>query len=250
MAKSVKVAVTGAAGQVAYAMLARLASGEVFGADTRVILQLLEIPRSVNPKAETYTVNTSSWCDPAAQAEATRSLLGQGVDVITQHQDCTSTVIKTTEAAGKMTVGYHADASKLAPKGWITGSQWAWGNLYTDIDTPHRRPYVPSDGQVMFWVGIGSGTGAQVATRTLGLSGDDFVFAMDTTFDGGSILGGSLGDPATGSSEVLLVKRTRVSDLSPLRGLTKLKHLYIEGSLVKDTTPLAALRGLKIHEGK
>jgi len=49
--KTVKVAVTGAAGQVSYGMLARLASGEVFGADTRVILQLLEIPRSVNPKA-------------------------------------------------------------------------------------------------------------------------------------------------------------------------------------------------------
>ena len=52
---------------------------------------------------------------------------------ITQHQDCTSTVIKTTEAAGKFTVGYHADASKLAPKGWVTGSEWAWGDLYTDI---------------------------------------------------------------------------------------------------------------------
>jgi simple sugar transport system substrate-binding protein/basic membrane protein A len=89
--------------------------------------------QSVNPKVKTYTVNTSSWCDPAAQAEATRSLLGQGVDVITQHQDCTSTVIKTTENAGKMTVGYHADASKLAPKGWIAGSEWDWGALYTDI---------------------------------------------------------------------------------------------------------------------
>src|SRR5262245_39163559 len=43
MAKSVRVAVTGAAGQVAYSMLARLASGEVFGPDTKVTLQLLEI---------------------------------------------------------------------------------------------------------------------------------------------------------------------------------------------------------------
>jgi malate dehydrogenase len=43
MANTVRVAVTGAAGQVAYAMLARLASGEVFGHDTKVILQLLEI---------------------------------------------------------------------------------------------------------------------------------------------------------------------------------------------------------------
>jgi malate dehydrogenase len=51
MTKIVRVAVTGAAGQVSYAMLARLASGEVFGPETRVILQLLEIPRSINPKA-------------------------------------------------------------------------------------------------------------------------------------------------------------------------------------------------------
>src|SRR5580692_9566703 len=43
MNKVVRVAVTGAAGQVAYAMLGRLASGEIFGPDTQVILQLLEI---------------------------------------------------------------------------------------------------------------------------------------------------------------------------------------------------------------
>jgi len=43
MAETIRVAVTGAAGQVAYAMLARLASGEVFGPGRKVILQLLEI---------------------------------------------------------------------------------------------------------------------------------------------------------------------------------------------------------------
>jgi malate dehydrogenase len=43
MANIVRVAITGAAGQVAYAMLGRLASGEIFGPNTKVILQLLEI---------------------------------------------------------------------------------------------------------------------------------------------------------------------------------------------------------------
>ncbi|HZT78819.1 MAG TPA: malate dehydrogenase [Gemmataceae bacterium] len=47
MADVIRVAVTGAAGQVAYAMLARLASGEVFGPDQKVILQLLEIPQAM-----------------------------------------------------------------------------------------------------------------------------------------------------------------------------------------------------------
>jgi len=89
--------------------------------------------QSVNPNVKTYTVNTSNWCDPAAQAEATKSLLSQGVDVITQHQDCTATITKAAEDAGKMVVGYHADASALAPKGWVTGSEWAWADLYNQI---------------------------------------------------------------------------------------------------------------------
>lgn len=89
--------------------------------------------KSVNPAATTIAVNTGSWCDPQKQKTAVDSLLSQGVDVVTQHQDCTDTVIKATEAAGAYTVGYHADASSLAPKGWLTGSQWNWGPLYTDI---------------------------------------------------------------------------------------------------------------------
>lgn len=42
-----RIAVTGAAGQVAYALLPRLASGEVFGPNQKVILQLLEIPQAM-----------------------------------------------------------------------------------------------------------------------------------------------------------------------------------------------------------
>lgn len=41
--KNIKVAVTGAAGQIGYSLLFRLASGEVFGSDTKITLKLLEI---------------------------------------------------------------------------------------------------------------------------------------------------------------------------------------------------------------
>jgi malate dehydrogenase len=47
MSKLVKVAVTGAAGQIGYSILPRLANGEVFGPDTRVALHLLEIPQAL-----------------------------------------------------------------------------------------------------------------------------------------------------------------------------------------------------------
>ena len=43
----VKVAVTGAAGQIGYALLFRVASGQMFGADTTVDLQLLELEQAL-----------------------------------------------------------------------------------------------------------------------------------------------------------------------------------------------------------
>ena len=44
MKDPVRVAVTGAAGQISYSLLFRIASGQMLGADQPVILQLLEIP--------------------------------------------------------------------------------------------------------------------------------------------------------------------------------------------------------------
>ena len=41
---SIRIAVTGAAGQIGYSLLPRIAAGEMFGPDVKVILQLLEIP--------------------------------------------------------------------------------------------------------------------------------------------------------------------------------------------------------------
>src|SRR6056300_1840576 len=51
--KPVRVAVTGAAGQIGYALLFRIASGEMLGKDQPVILQLLEIPDEKAQKALT-----------------------------------------------------------------------------------------------------------------------------------------------------------------------------------------------------
>ncbi len=89
--------------------------------------------KSVNPKAEVHVVFTAAWCDPGKQTAAAQSLLGQGVDVISQHQDCPGAIIQSTERAGALTIGYHADASPLAPKTWATAPVWNWGPTYTDL---------------------------------------------------------------------------------------------------------------------
>ena len=48
MKSPVRVAVTGAAGQIGYALLFRIASGEMLGKDQPVILQLLDLPQAQN----------------------------------------------------------------------------------------------------------------------------------------------------------------------------------------------------------
>ena len=46
--KEINVLVTGAAGQIGYALLTRLASGETFGKETKVNLNLVEVPQVVS----------------------------------------------------------------------------------------------------------------------------------------------------------------------------------------------------------
>ena len=48
MKPPVRVTVTGAAGQISYGLLFRIAAGNMLGPDQPVILQLLEIPPAMN----------------------------------------------------------------------------------------------------------------------------------------------------------------------------------------------------------
>ena len=67
--------------------------------------------QSVNPKVKTFTVSTGSGAiRPAGRGREEPAR--EGADVLTQHQDCTSTVIKATEAAHAFSVGYHSDAQR------------------------------------------------------------------------------------------------------------------------------------------
>jgi simple sugar transport system substrate-binding protein/basic membrane protein A len=134
--------------------------------------------KSVNPAAQTLVVNTSNWCDPAKQAEAAKSLIAQGVDVITQHQDCTATITKAAEAAGIDVVGYHADASALAPKGWLAGSEWNWGPLYNEIvDTILAGTFTGSKFNANYRVGFKDGQNPFVESK-FGPSVDDATKAI------------------------------------------------------------------------
>jgi basic membrane protein A len=183
--------------------------------------------QTVNPDIEVITVSTSSWCDPAKQAEAANSLFGQGVDVITQHQDCTGTITKAAESAGKMVVGYHADASELAPKGWLTGSEWAWDDMYVDIvQTSIDGDFTGSPYNANFRVGykdgdnpfVQSAYGPKVDTATQAKIAEALTLISTT--------GSPFAGPVTAQDGAVLVAAGKVPDYAEIEAFNT---VFVEG---------------------
>jgi basic membrane protein A and related proteins len=91
--------------------------------------------RSIKPTITTQVVFTGDWSLPVKEAEATNSLVDQGVDVITCHVDSPKVIMETAEKRGIYSSGYHANQSALAPKGYLTGAEWNWSTVYSEIAT-------------------------------------------------------------------------------------------------------------------
>ena len=83
-----------------------------------------------NPKATVQVIFTGDWSMPVKEAEATNSLIDQGVDVITCHVDGPKTVVENAARRGAMVCGYHVNQATLAPKAYLTGAEWDWESLY------------------------------------------------------------------------------------------------------------------------
>lgn len=89
--------------------------------------------QSVDPSITTQVIFTGGWSKPVQEAEATNSLIDQGVDVVTSHVDGPKVVVETAEKRGIYSCGYHASQAPLAPKGYLTGAEWNWSKVYTDF---------------------------------------------------------------------------------------------------------------------
>ena len=87
--------------------------------------------RSIKPEATTQVIFTGDWSLPVKEADAANSMADQGVDVITCHVDSPKVVMETAEKRGIFCTGYHASQAQLAPKGYLTGAEWDWTNVYS-----------------------------------------------------------------------------------------------------------------------
>ncbi len=88
--------------------------------------------KSAKPDITTRVIFTGDWAVPVKEAEATNSMADQSIDVVTCHVDSPKVVMETAERRGIFCTGYHANQSKLAPKGYLTGAEWDWETVYTN----------------------------------------------------------------------------------------------------------------------
>jgi hypothetical protein len=107
-----------------------------------------------------FAANTSIFAyfltDRPASASAFLQLAGEisgdafvlvdaGCDVIACHLDAPRVVIETAEGRGVKTCGHAFDQAKLAPKGYITGADYNWTDMFENfVETLQRGGTLPN----------------------------------------------------------------------------------------------------------
>lgn len=85
--------------------------------------------RKVNPDAEVKVVWVNSWYDPGKEADAAKTLIDQGADIITQHTDSPAP-LQVAEERGVPAFGQASDMAKFAPKAQLTSIIDNWDAYY------------------------------------------------------------------------------------------------------------------------
>lgn len=109
--------------------------------------------RKVNPDAEIKVIWVNTWYDPGKEADAAKTLIDQGADIITQHTDSPAP-LQVAEERGVLGFGQASDMSAFAPQAQLTSIIDDWDPYYIE------RTQAVLDGtweSVDTWHGIDSG---------------------------------------------------------------------------------------------
>lgn len=85
--------------------------------------------QTVNPDIEVRVVWTNTWYDPGKEADATKTLIGQGCDIISHHTN-SQAVASTAEAAKVKVISYHSVMKTAAPTQLIGAVTHHWDEYY------------------------------------------------------------------------------------------------------------------------
>jgi simple sugar transport system substrate-binding protein len=105
-------------------------AGMPFGTVLLNVNSFLLGSRQTNPQATVRVIFTGGWEDETHDAAAANALVDAGCDVITCHLDAPRVVIETAERRGVKTCGHAFDQAPLAPKGYITGAEYHWTDMF------------------------------------------------------------------------------------------------------------------------
>ena len=70
-----------------------------------------------------------AWVDPGREADAAKSLIDQGADILADHMD-SAAVMATAQARGVMAFGYSSDRAAVGPTAQITAIVDNWAPYY------------------------------------------------------------------------------------------------------------------------
>jgi len=169
--------------------------------------------RKVNPEAEVKVVWVNSWYDPGKEADAAKTLIDQGVDMITQHTDSPAP-LQVAQERGVLGFGQASDMSSFAPESQLTSIIDDWDPYYIErvqavvdgtwesqdvwygikdgmVAFPDYGPSVPEDVKEAAEVvkaGIVAGTLHPFQGPILGQDGEQIV-AEGEVIDDGALLG-------------------------------------------------------------
>ncbi len=110
--------------------------------------------KKVNPDVEFKIIWAFTWFDPAKEADAAKTLIDQGADVILQHTDSTAPQAVAAEAGNVVTFGQASDMGEYAPFPRVSSIIDNWSPYYV------ARTQAVIDGtwsSVDTWDGIGAG---------------------------------------------------------------------------------------------
>jgi simple sugar transport system substrate-binding protein len=85
--------------------------------------------QKVNPDFKTKVVWVNSWFDPGKEGDATKTLIDQGADMITQHTDSPAP-LQVAENRGVYGFGQASDMKAYAPRAQLTSILDDWSDYY------------------------------------------------------------------------------------------------------------------------
>ena len=87
--------------------------------------------RKIRPDSQLKVVWVNSWYDPGKEADAAKTLIDQGADIITQHTDSPAP-LQVCEERGVFGFGQASDMAKFAPNSQLTAIIDDWGPYYVE----------------------------------------------------------------------------------------------------------------------